>query len=452
MLQNREKTLPPELLLHICSMLDPADSSDRATLARVARSSRALYELVAPMLYRELVLDDLGLLNLLACGHRLSRSDADYGAFTAEDCDFIWPERVAQDWGHLPAPSARWRRSLGMVRSLTVIGPILGKTLLLLWDVCVPGETLFPNVSALKIRDSQQARETSWPQRDYGPPVHPDAGVVLFDRPDYCGMGYSVGPLLDRLPTRDSRFGHVSLHTGMPHCFTPPKAWATFRVFEYEPATLLTRLRCVRRCRRHGPALQPRDIDSIARNPGRGLVDFSKDGPVEFCIALREASSGRALEGMEEGYQYTDEEREITRRWVEDANEDWKEIAELARPLHPNLKIALGSVDDPNPPECPPCGVCSECWQCRTRLTCRPDVGAAQGDVPVMGGRLCHRGLGIAVVASVSWPAWPSERAASERPSPVGVRRPKARRMRASTERRVVCEVSVMQCTSHANE
>lgn len=51
-------TLPSEILLWICKELDPANTSDRRTLALVARSSRTLYDLAMPTLYNALILDN----------------------------------------------------------------------------------------------------------------------------------------------------------------------------------------------------------------------------------------------------------------------------------------------------------------------------------------------------------------------------------------------------------
>ncbi|EKD01622.1 hypothetical protein A1Q2_04183 [Trichosporon asahii var. asahii CBS 8904] len=77
--------LPPELLPRVLSTVDPAQIVDRRLLARVARSSRELYDLAMPLLYRELEFDDLRLLDFLACGRQLTRRDPEWGLFTAKE-------------------------------------------------------------------------------------------------------------------------------------------------------------------------------------------------------------------------------------------------------------------------------------------------------------------------------------------------------------------------------
>lgn len=176
-----------------------------------------------PALYRTLVLDNNGLLDLLACGRLISRHDSQYTDFIAENPSFK-EARIAENWGRLPPPSERWRESLVLARRLTIQGPLLAKTLLLLWSVCQSDLTLFPNTAELRVCDSSHGREIGrrldeCRQCDTFPP----RGELLFNASSYCGGGLSAGPALLRLPS--SGFKAITFHSSVPDVSYLPKAW-----------------------------------------------------------------------------------------------------------------------------------------------------------------------------------------------------------------------------------
>lgn len=353
-------SLPPELIRCVCDHLDPTDTSGRRALARMARSSSALYELAMPALYRQLTLDDLGFLDLLACGHLLSRADAEYEAFTADDSRFLMGEDLLKRWSHLPVPSERWRHSLGLVQSLTVLGPLFEKTLDLLWDVCIPLTPLFPNVTTLRVGDSPLAIEIGWPTERYRPQgEEPDSDIFVFDSPDYCGEGDSAGPLLEFLPSRDRGYGHIALHTGDFQCITPPKSWTTFRVFDGAPELRLSGLRSVCSCGKHDPPLVPSTLEEIAQGKlGDGIEKLAEHGPVELCLASRPLK--------EEVAQYTVEEQARIQTRREKLMNDWEYVADLVKSHHNgNLKITVDRSSEADSHLCQPCVMCGKCERSR---------------------------------------------------------------------------------------
>lgn len=368
MLPIREAVLPPELLLRTFSALD------RGALAKVARSSHALYDLVMPLLYRKLELDNSRLLDLLAGGHLLSQNDAEWKLFTVDDGgDYPDADEIRGRWTHLPAPSENWRRALGSVRSLLLLAPISAKALVLLWNVCIPNEPLFPNVAALRIQDAPRASDQPRPEEHEAVPhVHPGLDILLFECPNYCGEGLSAAPLLVSLPARAHR--HIAFHS-YPLCTGERlQRWQTCRLFEYDAAARLQGRRSVCPCPKHD-SHEPLSLDKVARYIGEDVYTLTEDGPVDLCLALRE-------------YEYDDEGDETwnadQRLKHDEALEDWRTVAELVTELEKeshngNLRIVLGDVNDPNPPDCPPCVVCGKSRQ-HIILTDRTDLGAPRED------------------------------------------------------------------------
>lgn len=374
MLQEGKDALPAELLVRVLSLLDPRDSSDRQALARVSRCSSSLYDLAMPLLYQELELNDSRLLGLLAGGHFLSSNDTEWKLFTIDDGgDRPKADEIRERWIHLPAPSENWCRSLGQVRSLSLLAPISAKALVLLWDVCIPNKPLFPRVDTLRIQDAPRAPDQPQPEaHDAIPDVYPALDILLFECPDFCGEGLYAAPLLVSLPAKAHR--HITFHSD-PFCAGRRlQRWQTCRLFDYDAAARLQGRRRGCPCRRHGNR-EPLSLDKVAMYIDDDVDALSEDGPVDLCLALKE-------------YEYDEEEDEAwnTRRRLkhDEALEDWRTVAELVTELgkkshNGNLRIVLGDVNDPNPPDCPPCVVCGKSRQ-QIILTDRTDLGAPRED------------------------------------------------------------------------
>lgn len=344
-------TLPPELILWICSELHPSNASHRRTLAALARSSRTLHDLALPILYRDLTFDDHALLNLLACGRLISRHDPQYAAFMAEEPDFK-EACVGEDWGHLPAPSERWRTSLAMAQSVTIRGPLHAKTLQLLWSVCQPDTPLFPSASKLCVRDSNAA--------PYPPPVlwhaWPRAGVLLFNALDYCTAGYDspARDLPGRLPVASYR--HVVFHTGVPDTPALPGTWESCTVYETDPLEKLQRLR-------HDSVTRERGSLETAAKRLRGLGEYAsyrEEGPDIGGVPglLRRGKvKYRIQDRMPERDDDEDSEeyKQVLRGLYQEVVEGWREIAELVQEDE-NLEIVVGDEG------LTPCCVCGKTW------------------------------------------------------------------------------------------
>lgn len=348
---GRKATLPPELLLRTFNLLDPSDATDRRTLAKVARSSHALYDLAMPVLHRKVEFDDRGLLDFLACGHLLSRQDPERELYVATgDNEYPKQEEIAARWAHLPPPSKRWRRSLALVRSLTLLAPIWPKSLVLLWAVCLPGEPLFPNVSELRILDAP--RSPDQPRIRAGQAttrVFADRNVLLFDRPDFCGQGVFAAPLLVSLRAKGHR--HITFHTYPIATEWKTQRWTSCRIFDYGAASRLRARRTVCPCPSHD-SHEPLDLEIVARSLNQSIEKIAENGPVDLCNALRDYEDDEKLD--EQG-------NAIRRRRHHEAMEQWRTVAELAKQHRGgNLRIFFGDVNDLNPPDCHPCIICGE--------------------------------------------------------------------------------------------
>lgn len=346
--------LPTELVACIVSMLDPTNSTDRTALARVARSSQALYDLAMPVLYRELVLDDDGILDLLACGHLLSRLDTAYKAFTAPATTRLGKDQALALRTNLPAPSERWRRSLRLVRTMTVYSPISAKALYLLWDVCIRGEPLFPGVTKLRSwdRPSIDEEENSFLRFNLGD-AYSDEDIMLFECPDLCVKGRDGAFALCKLPSRDDAYRHVTSHgIEFRRFYQPPSRWTTLRQFEHNPTERLDRRRRVHRCGRDSEYKSLEELVIVGPDCWNPIDEKAIDGPVELFLAFRN------IEKDEEARQRVKSEQEASEA-------DWRKVAELVDLHHGgNPKITFGDFDDPNPPDCPPCMICGKSDTC----------------------------------------------------------------------------------------
>lgn len=331
-------------------MLDPSESSDRRALSKVARSSRALYDLATAVLYRELELDNSRLLRVLAGGHLLSGADDEWGVFTADSGGEESKEGISARWAHLAAPSQRWRRSLRMVRSLTLLAPISTKALALLWDVCVPNEPLFPNVREVGTLDAPRSPDLSWNQQNEFLRLRfPPKAVVLFECPNVCGQSQFAGPLLISLKARSWR--HVSFHT-YPFCVGwSPRHWVTCRIFDYRAARRLQSRRSCCPCPKHENR-EPISLELLAMYLDQEVEALTAVGPLQLCLADREYEDDEDMSEQWNEAQHLEDKK---------AMEDWRMLAELVKPHYGgNLSIVFGDVNDPNPPDCPPCAVCGE--------------------------------------------------------------------------------------------
>ncbi|EKD01613.1 hypothetical protein A1Q2_04174 [Trichosporon asahii var. asahii CBS 8904] len=276
-----------------------------------------------------------GLLDLLACGRLVSCYDSQYPAFmAAEDPGSTKEARAADDWSHLPAPSERWRESLGLVSRLTIQGPLLAKTLLLLWSVCRSNTALFPNVTERRICDSAQGRAIGRRLDDYEQcDIDPRHGVLLFNSPGCCSGGLSSDPALLHLPS--AGFKDITLHSGVPFVSTLPKAWDSCTVYETRPDEVLDALR------RDSRSDQPTDLETAAeRLRGLDLCGSAREGGLDiggvpellYWGEVRYCIPDRLYESNEEDWEeYSEEFGEELRERFQILIKDWRRIAELVQ-------------------------------------------------------------------------------------------------------------------------
>lgn len=238
--------LPTELWAAVIGNLD--GTSDRTTLISLIRVSSTFYELCMPLLFEKVILDERGLHKLLAGGFHLSSEDGEsYNDFISDD-DFVtssgsWKER----FGHLPRPGrdSRWRKSLQLIRYMTLEAPLYRKSVRILRSVALPEEALFPGVQKLRLRSARHWRPVTVNPQDptRGPSrLRVESGYTLFECPDLCVKAGGMR-LLPALPSRG--FRHVCYHT---HLTTiggadpVPTPWKTFRVFDLEPIFVLMKM------------------------------------------------------------------------------------------------------------------------------------------------------------------------------------------------------------------
>lgn len=171
--------------------------------------------------------------------------------------------------------------------------------------------------------------------------------MLLFDRLDFCEQGVFAAPLLVSLRATTHR--HITFHTYPFATGWKPQRWATCRIFDYSAAGRLRARRTRCPCPNHNHH-EPLSLEKVARYIDQRIENIAENGPVDYCIALREYEYDQELTEQANATRCQRHERSL---------EDWRTVAELAKGYRGgNLRIVFGVVNDPSPPDCLPCTVC----------------------------------------------------------------------------------------------